>query len=140
MTQTEGDEQYDLSHLEGDWSKGKHRKLCALFTREQFNQFVDDTDLKAESVETMGSLGAPGFGYGCAPAISFSGGDYDCYANAYVTPLPDIEPKRKLTDRYMDKCWQRIKLAVLKVWGDRSEVEAYARDIARWKAREEVHA
>ena len=70
-TRTEGDEQYEYSYLEGRWEKGKHRKWAALLTRKQFDAFVEKLGLVAEDVQTMGSLGAPGFGFGWAPAISF---------------------------------------------------------------------
>lgn len=52
------------------WRRGRHRKYCAfLESRQQFEDFLDHTGLYPEDVETMGSLGAPGFGYGHAPAI-----------------------------------------------------------------------
>ena len=35
----------------------------------------------------MGSLGAPGCGFGLAPAFSFNGDIEDAILNAYVTPL-----------------------------------------------------
>lgn len=85
---TEGDEQYDFGHLEGDWAKGKHRKWCALLTQEQFDEFINKTCLCASDVETMGSLGSPGFGWGWSPAISFDYPDHDeAILNAYVTPV-----------------------------------------------------
>ena len=39
----------------------------------------------------MGSIGAPSFGFGWAPAISFNGDHEDCIANAYATPIPDVK-------------------------------------------------
>lgn len=84
---TENDSGYEFGYLEGRWTKGKHRKWCALLTREQFDDFIDHTNLFAEDVATMGSLGAPGCGFGWAPAFSFRIDDPDCIANAYVTPL-----------------------------------------------------
>jgi hypothetical protein len=65
---------------------GKHRKYCALLTQEQFDDFVAHCDLYAERCRTMGSLGAPGFGFGWSPAVSFCS-DNGIYANAYVTPV-----------------------------------------------------
>lgn len=84
---TEDDGQYEYSYLEGEWSKGKHRKWCGILNREQFDQFLSHTGLIAEDVATMGSLGAPGCGLGLVPAFSFRTDDPDCIANAYVTPL-----------------------------------------------------
>ena len=109
---TEGDEQYDYGYLENEWEKGKHRKLCALLNQNQFDKFINDTRLIAESIDTMGSIGAPGFGIGWAPAISFIG--YDEYnpviQNAYVTPIPEIERKNGFTERD----WERIKKVILR--------------------------
>jgi len=115
MTQTEGNEQYDYSYLEGRWEKGKHRKLCAVFTRQQFNQFIDETLLTADSGETMGSMGALGTDCWIAPAISFNSDDQDCIRGAYVTPLPDIPAPK--TARQEERCWLRIKWAILRMWG-----------------------
>lgn len=68
-----------------------HRKWCALLSHSHFVQFLYHTDLAAEDVATMGSIGAPGQGLGCVPAFSFScrGDSYE--QNAYVTPDCDQE-------------------------------------------------
>lgn len=84
---TEDDSQYDYGYLEGRWSKGKHRKWCAILNREQFEEFLRHTGLFAEDVATMGSIGSPGCGWGWAPAFSFRSEDDDAIQNAYVTPL-----------------------------------------------------
>lgn len=84
---TEDDSGYEYSYLEGRWEKGKHRKWVALLTREQFDEFLDHTGLFAEDVATMGSIGAPGCGYGLAPAFAFRTDEQDAIQNAYVTPL-----------------------------------------------------
>ena len=110
--QTEGDEQYDYGYLEGMWAKGKHRKLCSLLTRKQFDRFIRDTRLVAETTETMGSIGAPGCGFGPVPAISFQGYDEYAIQNAYVTPLPERRHS-PLTERD----WQRIRKVMLSIYG-----------------------
>ena len=111
---TEGDEQYEYSYLEGDWEKGKHRKWCGLLTKEQFQNFVESVGLVADSTETMGSLGAPGFGFGSSPAISFrDDGDEWALLTAYVTPIPETR-KQKLDKRD----WERVRQAVLSVFGN----------------------
>jgi hypothetical protein len=119
---TEGDNQYDYGYLEGCWAKGKHRKFCAMLTRKQFDRFVSQMSLRAENCETMGSIGAPGCGFGCAPAISFNGSDSleDAILNAYVTPMPEIEPKHPEHWKNADageRNWQRIRKAVIRVYG-----------------------
>jgi hypothetical protein len=109
---TEGDEQYEYSYLEGEWAKGRHRKWCAVLDKEQFEEFIDHCGLFAESTETMGSLGAPGFGYGWSPAISFRSDDCDAIQSAYVTPLP--ETRKEHGD---ERDWKRIREAVLSLYG-----------------------
>lgn len=94
--------------------KCKHRKLCAMLDKAQFEQFLSDTGLFPESTETMGSLGAPGFDCGWAPAIAFSSDDQEAIQSAYVTPLcakPNGEPIRPQGATERD--WQRVRRAVL---------------------------
>jgi len=110
--QTEGDDQYDYGYLEGRWENGSHRKWCAMLNREQFDEFVEHCGLTAESTETMGSIGAPGFGFGWAPAISFNGDHEDCIANAYVTPIPEVE-----RESFDEEDWERVRGAMLSVYG-----------------------
>ena len=109
---TEGNSEYDYGYLEGHWKKGKHRKWCALLTREQFDEFVQKIGLHAESTNTGGSLGAPGFGHGWAPAISFTSEDMDAIISAYVTPVPESKKEKGGTERD----WERIRRAVLSVY------------------------
>jgi hypothetical protein len=113
--QTEGDEEYKYDYLEGSWKGGQHRKLCALLTREQFEEFAFDLELQAEDTETMGSIGAPGFGYGWAPAIVFSTDFYDAIVQAYVTPLPEVKGKEE--GGFDDEDWDRVRRAVINQYG-----------------------
>jgi hypothetical protein len=117
---TEGDECYEYGYLADEcgnesYRKGKHRKLCGILNRKQFERFLSDTGLYAESVETMGSIGAPGFGCGWAPAISFTADESSAVVNAYVTPIPEVEIKSEKSNR--SESWNRIKRAVLSLWG-----------------------
>ena len=109
--QSEGDEQRDYSYLGGRWENGSHRKWCAMLDRAQFDEFIEHCGLVAEDVETMGSLGAPGF-FGWAPAISFEGHDPDALQNAHVTPIPEVERKHASEDD-----WERVREAMLAVYG-----------------------
>jgi hypothetical protein len=103
----------EFQYLEGRWEKrSKHRKWTALLTREQFDDFVDALGLYAESTETMGSLGAPGFGFGWSPAISFTADHEDAILSAYVTPVPEVEKKSGGDERD----WQRVRKAVLSAY------------------------
>lgn len=106
--ETEDDDQYEYGYLEGEWEQGHHRKWCALLTRGQFNEFVEHCGLVAERIETRGSLGAPGFGFGWAPAISFCSDDPEAIQSAYVTPLPETR-----RDRCDERDWKRVRKAVL---------------------------
>lgn len=120
FTQTEGDDQYDYGYLEGAWKHGKHRKLCAILNAEQFDQFVTDCGLYAEDVETMGSLGAPGFGVGWAPAISFRSDDDIAIQSAYVTPIPFIEDEnwpKPDNEAQANTVWYMIRQLVLNKYG-----------------------
>jgi hypothetical protein len=108
---TEGDESYEYSYLEGRWEKGKHRKWCAVLDRGQFDEFVSRCGLVAEDVQTMGSLGAPGFGFGWAPAIAFHNDAPDAILSAYVTPIPEVEK-----DHFDERDWNRVRSAVLSVY------------------------
>ena len=111
---TEGNEGYEYGYLEGDWEKGKHRKWCGLLTKEEFERFLDSTGLVADSTETMGSIGAPGFGFGWAPAISFQDdGSERAILSAYVTPIP--ETRKEHCD---DRDWHRVRRAVLSMFGN----------------------
>ena len=74
-----------------DEDGGKHRKYCALLTQEQFDDFVSHCGLFTDRTRTMGSLGAPGFGFGWSPAVSFRGDDCAAYQSAYVTPVGSKE-------------------------------------------------
>lgn len=119
--QTEGDEQYELGHLEGVWAKGKHRKLCALLNRKQFEEFLRDTGLYADSTPTMGSIGAPGFGVGWAPAIAFQNGmEAECCMDAWVTPTPDVKmsPNDWRQPRSARGVWERVRRAVISTYKD----------------------
>jgi hypothetical protein len=119
--QTEGDEGYEYGYLEGRWEGGHHGKWVALLDREQFERFVAALGLYAEDVETLGSLGAPGFGFGWAPALSFTASDPDAILSAYVTPLPETRRRR-----YGDRDWRRVYRAVVGVYG---------RNKAPWRRR-----
>ena len=97
--------------------KAKHRKWCGLLTRTQFDEFLRATGLFAEMTETMGSLGAPGFGYGLSPAISFRDDASEAIKEAYVTPILDVIPRRLVSEKRSNVAWHRVRRAVLAVYG-----------------------
>jgi hypothetical protein len=93
----------------------KHRKYCALLTKDEFKEFMHHCNLRADSVETMGSIGAPGFGDNWAPAISCACYDYgydDSFATAYVTPIPNKRIDQADYQSY-DRDFKRVKRAML---------------------------
>jgi hypothetical protein len=107
-TLTEDDGQYEYDYLEGRWEKGKHRKWVAVLNRKQFDAFVSKLGLYAQSTQTLGSLGAPGFGIGWSPAISFTTDDDNAIVSAYVSPVP--ETSKSAGD---ERDWERVRRAVL---------------------------
>jgi len=113
---TEGDSQGDYDEIFGP--KSKHRKLVSknLLSQVQFDRFIDDVGLRAQNVETMGSIIGFAWGLGAwtVPAISFDDNDgQDYIANAYVTPIPDVELTREPDDHRMERAWERVRLAVI---------------------------
>jgi hypothetical protein len=93
-TKTEGDSEYEYDYLEDDWIGGIHRKYVACLTSSQFKVFMDQTCLRFETENTMGSLGGPtpdepSGGWSHQPAISFSddGGESGVILSAYITPF-----------------------------------------------------
>ena len=60
----------------------------------------------------MGSLGAPGCGFGWAPAIVSKSDNSDAIQSAYVTPFP--RTSKEPLDR---NDWKRLRGAVLAVYG-----------------------
>ncbi len=110
-TRTEGGPS-EYAYLDGAWKRGRHGKWTALLTRDQFDEFVNALGLFAESTETMGSIGSPGFGFGWSPAISFTSDDHDAILSAYVTPVPEVEKKNGGDERD----WRRVRRAVLSAY------------------------
>jgi hypothetical protein len=67
--------------------KGRYRKHVAILSFEEFCDFLEHVGLVVEKTRTLGSLGAPGCGFGLSPAVPFMSYDDDSVQNAYVTPL-----------------------------------------------------
>jgi hypothetical protein len=132
---TEGDEQYEYDYLGGVWEKGKHRKWCALLTKAEFVVFIDECQLLSEDCETMGSIGAPGFGVGWSPAIQFN--IEDSYSNvigsAYVTPIPEI--KNKEGGVFDDRDWERVRRCVIDMFKYGVESDMYRKYVTPFHAK-----
>lgn len=95
-------------------AKGKHRKWCGLLTRKQFDRFIQHIQIYP-SRAMGGSLGAPGFGFGFAPAIVFADeGRSNVVVDAFVTPVPKRIHKRGKAPDEQD--WNRIHRAMLAVY------------------------
>ena len=112
--ETENSEESDF-----DVPNWKHKKFVAILTPEQFNEFINDMGLYAEDVETMGSLGAPGYGFSWSPAISFnSENEYDIHQNAYVTPNINKKEGKRLEKLYGKKnIWEPIRQQIIQEYG-----------------------
>ena len=122
--QTEGDDSRGYEYLGEDWKGHYHRKWCAVLTVSQFREFVDQCGLEAEACETMGSLGAPGFDLGWAPAISFRSGNQEL-CDAYVTPIPD-KLMASWERPFNDEEWERIKACIMRAFGNWHAKSQYA--------------
>lgn len=111
LTMTESDDRYD--DFGCDFTT-KHRKYAGVLSKDDFKQFVDETGLFAQDIETGGALGMPGNSpwYGWSPAISFDNDDRHAIINAYVTPYPNT--KAPDTDEKMDRAWERVRAAVIR--------------------------
>lgn len=120
---TEKDDQGDCEHFGPKWKNHKHRKYVGEISREQFDALVEKLNLKADSTPTMGSLGVPwtASGLGLAPAVCFveDADRLEAYLQAYVTPLPEVQMRKSGTDDYYDRCWERVRRAVLNTYGRR---------------------
>jgi hypothetical protein len=102
-TETEGDDQY--------------QKWCAILTKDEFLKWVRGNFSVGSLSETMGMLGAPGFGIGHAPAWCLTSGEEDWSGSLYFCPLIPMQRKTgeaefyKVADR--DENWKRLKRAVI---------------------------
>ena len=140
-------EDFDISLFEmtedgeGDtdiYENGRSRKYVSrhLLTRDQFDAFLRYTRLVAVETETMGSIVGGKWGMGWwVPAIPFqdSGSGDEFFEDAYVTPVPDVPPRQFAVDKtdqfglasavldqneYMTQRWERVRKAVISVYGD----------------------
>lgn len=118
----------------------RQRKWATILTPRRFSEFVDHVGLIAEDVETMGMLGAPGFGWGWAPAVSFQGDDQFAWQNAYVCPIPAGDPTDYMPSLSDDgmfppteaeieaahaMLWERVRCQVLGEWGNYNSQREY---------------
>ena len=89
----------------------KHRKLCGVLNFEEIENFMWDTGLFYEDVETMGSITEIGW----LPSFSFNDEERDCIA--YVSPLVcEIEIETMSETRKRD-FWENLKEGMKKRWG-----------------------
>lgn len=108
---TEREDREEINDTISGWS---HRKWCNLLSEKQFQRFVDRCGLFADDIETMGSIGAPGFGFGWCPAIAFRDSDYgEYFLSAYVTPLIKLENGEEITE----EMWKEIREDILGKYG-----------------------
>lgn len=118
---TEKDDQADCAGWGPGWKNAKHRKFVGEISRKQFDELVDKLNLRADSTPTMGSLGVPwtASGFGVAPAIAFNEDTYEktAYIQAYVTPLPEVGMRENRAPDYYERCWERVRAVILKLYG-----------------------
>lgn len=97
-------------------SVAAHGKWCGVLTYAEFKELLRDSSMDVEEVETMGSLGAPGFDFGCVPAVCFRapsdeylGPDWSDDVMAYVTPLITNEQVKEWGLHEGDDVWDFIQ-------------------------------
>ncbi len=115
---TEGDDLYECQHYGDNWEEdGKHRKYVAVLNEQQFCEFVTECELLAESIETLGCLGALGCGPGIAPSILFRCSD--CWPNASIsasiTPLPETGLEELMV---IEMGWKKLRLILIEIFHD----------------------
>jgi hypothetical protein len=94
---------------ESDFENWVHCKWCACLSQQQFEIFVNHTNLVYSSVETLGSLGAPtpdgNINIGWSPAICFDLCEDNFILMAYITPY--LEETDSFTPD--DNGWKEIR-------------------------------
>jgi len=127
---TEDDDQYEYDYLADDpddpndpYIGGHHGKWCAILTQPMFDLFVAECSLLAEDCQTMGSLGAPGFGLSLAPAISFRDDETEpgiITSNAYVTPIPEDDDgyTHPTNEDETAELWEQIRNTIISKYRD----------------------
>ena len=76
------------------FTRGRHRKHCAILTFDQFVEFMDHVEITTEErTRTCGVIGAPGYGFSWAPAVLLNGYNDDVEQMAYVTPISPEQPE-----------------------------------------------
>jgi hypothetical protein len=105
----------DKDALESFFGKGgHHRKWAALLKQQEFDEFVEETGLYAEDVETEGAIGVPGCPLDMIePAISFVLDESEVLVGAYVTPLP---PENSPVEND-EKMWNNVRKEMLDRYG-----------------------
>lgn len=79
------------------------QKYCGVLTAKQFQDLCDNFYMEAQSHETMGMFGAPGFGISWTPAIPFQTDDHDWYNDTvYVFPFVVAVPNNKKRIKFSD--------------------------------------
>lgn len=134
--QTEGDEQFDNGGMEdeGEYEGGKHGKWVAILDRKQFDAFVSEAGLSMDDVDTGGMIGGA-HGMNWVPAMSFD--DEQHFSNAYVCPMPDVDPRDDA--RMQARAWRRIYCAMLVIYGSYTREHARNRS-ERFKRMEPIGA
>lgn len=108
--------------VRGAAARGKHRKYAAVLTKAEFEEFIRHLMLAPEC-ETMGMIGAPGFGFSATPAYCFQGGDE--YAGvsltAYVFPFDPAWVEAEECPFDMTGFWERTVKWLHEAYGSASE-------------------
>ena len=89
----------------------KHRKLCGVLNFHELEEFIWDTCLYYEEIETMGSLTE----FGHLDSMLFDDKERDC--KAYVSPLIYKSEIEKMSETRKNDLWENLKSEMQKRWG-----------------------
>lgn len=106
----------------GRKNQALHAKYASkeLLTRKQFERFLSVTRMVSDPTPTRGSIIGYAWGMGwTAPAVRFFSDSKPWEEDAYVTPVPDFEPKWSLhdTERFY-QVWERVRDAIVDFYED----------------------
>jgi hypothetical protein len=93
------------------------RRYAGLLNKDEFNKFVKSKGLIMTPHNTMGSMTDEGW----LPAMEFLNKE-NVNIFAYVTPLPEVEQRKKQTKARSDRLWARLKTAMLGIYGVKTDL------------------
>lgn len=104
---------WDLTEKDCDCETGfKQRKYGAVLNKKDFLEFLRARYFSSCINETMGMVGAPGFGFGWAPAFGLDLEDSAGWGSCYVCPIPEVKMKNAPNEKRQDRYWKMLRKAL----------------------------